>query len=109
EPSGPGQAALEPGRVSELAKGEVVVGVPAAYGVGFVASIQELVGVLADRLQHPEAALRVPEQAFVNERLQGVEVRVHDLLSRLERAAAAEDGHPGEGRLLVGREQVVRP
>ena len=40
EPSGPGQAALEPGRVSELAKGEVVVGVPAADGVGFVASLQ---------------------------------------------------------------------
>ena len=51
----------------------------------------------------------MPEQALVDERLQRVEVCVHDLLGGLERAAAAEDGQPGEEPLLVCREQVVRP
>ena len=32
-----------------------------------------------------------------------------DLLGRLERAAAGEDGEAGEEALLLGAEQVVRP
>jgi hypothetical protein len=109
EPAGPSQAPLEPLRVGELAQRDVVLGVPAAHGVSLAATLQQLASVLADRLQHPEALLGVPEQAFVDERLQSVEVCVHDLLGRLERATAPEDGHPGVEPLLVRREQVVRP
>ena len=47
------------------------------------------------------ARSRVTDQALVDERLQGVEVGAGDLLGRLERAAAAEDGEPGEEPLLL--------
>src|SRR5438874_12489648 len=65
--------------------------------------------ILADRLKHPEALIRVPEKALVHERLQRVEIGVRDPLGRLEGAAAAEDGKAGEQPLLVFREEVVAP
>ena len=40
DPSGPGQAALEPLRVGELAEREVVVLVAGAHGVGLAAFLQ---------------------------------------------------------------------
>src|SRR6266516_3199627 len=109
ELSDPGQAKVEPLRVGELGELDVVVGVPAAHRVGFASFLQQLAGVLADRLQHPEALLRVPEQALVEQGLQAGDVGAGYLLGRLERAAAAEDGQAGEEPLLVRREQVVRP
>jgi hypothetical protein len=58
--------------------------------------LQPLGGVLADRLQHPEALVCAPQQALVDQRLQRVEVGLADLLRRLERAATAEDRQPRE-------------
>jgi hypothetical protein len=55
-----------------------------------------LAGVGADRLEHPEALGRVPNQAFVDERLERVQARVRHAFGRLERAAAAEDGEASE-------------
>ena len=70
---------------------------------------QALLRVLLDRLQHPEALVRVADEALVDERLQRVEVGVRHLLCRLERATAAEDGQAGEELLLGSVEQLVRP
>ena len=53
--------------------------------------------------------MRVAEEALLDERLEGVEVGRADLLCGLERAAAGEDGEPGEEALLRGRQQLVRP
>ena len=88
---------------------EEIVGVALPETVTVFLVLESLDGVLADRLQHPEALLRIPEQALVDERLQHVEVRADDLLGLLEGAAAAEDREPGEEGLLLIRQQVVRP
>ena len=45
---------------------------------------------LADRLEHPEALVRPPHEALLDERLEHVEVGVADRLGRLERAAAGK-------------------
>ena len=55
------------------------------------------------------SALRVAQQALVDERLQRVEVGAADLLRGLQRAAAAEDRKPGEELLLPFVEQLVAP
>ena len=70
---------------------------------------EPLGGVFADRLQHPVALAAVAEQALVDERLEGVEVGVADLLGRLEGAAPREDGQLREQLLLPFVEEVVRP
>lgn len=56
---------------------------------------------LADRLEHPEALGTVgfgaaANETLVEERRERVEVRTTDRVGRLESAAAAEDGEPGE-------------
>src|SRR5712691_7579973 len=89
------------------AKEVVAVALPETVTVSL--DVESLGGVLADRLQHPEALLRVPEQALVDERLEDVEAGADDLLGCLQGAAAAEDRKPGEEGLLLVREQVVRP
>ena len=65
--------------------------------------------VLADRLEHPEALVGVPEEALVDERLQRVEIGLRDLLGRLERAPTREDCEPREDALLLGRQELVAP
>jgi hypothetical protein len=71
--------------------------------------LEDLVGVLADRCEHPEPLAGSPQQVLVEQRLQAGDVGVGDELGGLERAAAAEDGQSGEEPLLVRREKVVRP
>ena len=92
-----------------LRQAQEIVGVPLPEPLTVPLGVESLGGVLADRLQHPEALRRVPNQALVDERLQAVEARVDDLLGRLQGAAAAEDREPSEEGLLVVRQQVVRP
>ncbi len=62
---------------------------------------KKLGGVLADRLQHPVAAVGEAQEALLDQRLERVEVGVTDLLGGLERAAAREDGQAGEELLLL--------
>ena len=64
EPPNPSQATVEPLRLAELGELGEVICVPTADRLGYV-FLQELLGVLADRLQQPEGSLRVPEQALV--------------------------------------------
>ena len=58
--------------------------------------------VLADRLEHPVAPVGEAQQALLDQRLQGVEFGVGNLLRRLQRAAAGEDRQAGEELLLLG-------
>ena len=66
--------------------------------------VRELLGrELADRLEHPEAAgLPAADEALVDQRLHELEVGVGDLLGRLQRPAAAEDGECREQLPLPG-------
>ena len=63
--------------------------------------LEPLKRVVADRLQHPEALVDVAEEALVDEGLQRVQIRVCHLLGGCQRAAACEDGQPGEEALLA--------
>ena len=85
------------------------------------ARLELLYGILADRLQHPEARLTVravllTEQALGGQRRHPVQdvqpdsaVRVTDRLGCLQRAAADEDPEASVQCLLLGAEQVVAP
>ena len=84
-----------------LGESEELPGVACVEIVALAGCLQPLDGELADRLEHPEALAGVPEEALVDERLEGVEVGAGDLLGCLEGAAAAEDGQPGEQALLL--------
>ena len=85
-----------------LGEREEVLGVAPAHGVGLSGCLQPLRRELADRLQHPEAAvLADADEAFVHERLEGVEVGVAHFLHSFERAASREDGQAGEQALLL--------
>ena len=64
---------------------------------------------LADRLEHPEALVRVADQALLDERLQRVEIGVSHAFGRLQRATAPEHGEPGEQSSLLVVEQIVAP
>ena len=44
-----------------------ILGVAAAEGLSIFELLESLGGVLADRLQHPEALPRIPEQALVDQ------------------------------------------
>src|SRR6266542_198934 len=68
---------------------------------------QPLCGVLADRLQHPEAAVRAADEVLVDERLKRVDVCLCNFRCPLEDAAAREDGKPSEQALLLWPEQAV--
>src|SRR5207248_4167886 len=83
-------------RISLLGEREKVVGEAAAERPRFAGAFELLGRVFTDRLEHPETIVAVTKKALVDERLERVEVRVGDLLGRLEGAAAAEHGQPGE-------------
>ena len=51
---------------------------------------QSFGGILMDRLEHPEAFVRLADEALVNQGLERVEVGLGDLFSRVERAAPGE-------------------
>ena len=99
------------GAVCEL---DQPVGLALAEPVLLARRGEALRGELPDRLEHPEplGAVRLgaaADEALVEERGQRVEVRLADRLGVVERAAAAEDGEPGEELLLAAVEEVVAP
>ncbi len=101
-------------RAAELGLGlesepEVVLGMPPPKLLGIRRSSQRVGGELANRLQHPVAPVREANEALVHQRLERVEVGITDVLGRLQRAAAREDGEPGEQPLLLLCQQVVGP
>ncbi len=85
---------------SLLEQREVVVRVTAGERIGLAGLVQPFARIVADRLEHPVALVRVTQQALVDERVEGVETGLAHLLRRLERAAAAEYRQPGEQALL---------
>jgi hypothetical protein len=86
---------------------EVMLGMPPLQLLGIRRSSQRLGGELSDRLQHPVARVREADEALVYQRLERVDIRFCDVLGRLQRAAAREDGEPGEQPLLLLCQQVV--
>ena len=94
---------------SGLGVSEAVVDVTQAELTCGAAFGEPLDRVLANRLQHPEALVRVAHEALVDERLQRVEIGTGDVLGGIERAPAAEDGQVCEQVLLVRIEQLVGP
>ena len=78
------------------------------YGL-FVARLEPIGRVLPDRLEHPIPLLGESDKALLDERLQGVDVRIGDFLSSSERAAACEDGKAREELLLFWCEKLVAP
>jgi hypothetical protein len=78
-----------------------VVDVASADRCPVAAVGESLAGVLADRFQHPEALAVVPDEAFVDERLQCVKVGARYLLGCVDGAAAAKDGQAAEESLLL--------
>ena len=51
----------------------------------------------------------MPDEALVHERLQRVELRACDVLSRSDRAPATKDGEAGEAALLFHVQEIVGP
>ena len=84
--------------------------VVAADDLGGRVLLESFRGVLSDRREHEEAALGgLPQEALVDQRAQGVEIRLADLLCGLEVEAAGEHGQPAEQPLLLPVEEFVAP
>ena len=62
EPLRPGRARIGPLGIGSLGESEVVLGVLTAHRVALAAFLEQLPGVLTDRLQHPEPLAGVPER-----------------------------------------------
>ena len=92
-----------------LGEAQVMLGVTLAERSCLGQLLQLLACELADSLQHPKAPVRKPHEALLDECLECVELGLDDLLRRLERAAAGEDGEPREQMLLLVGEQVDAP
>src|SRR6266542_1330207 len=99
----------EDARLRLLDQGEEVLRVSLPQLVRPARLLQPFECVIPDRLQQPEALVRVAEETLVDQRLERVEIRLGDLLRRFERAAAREDGKPREQALFSGRQQLVAP
>ena len=108
----------EPGGRALLGARQDVLAVAPAQGLRLARRLEQLRGVLADRLEHREAwlARRPPQradEALVDERRKGLEyvepVPAADRLGRLECPAACEDGKPREQRRLVLAQEAVAP
>src|SRR4029078_10286776 len=65
--------------------------------------------VLANDLEHPVTLVRIRDEAFVDERLQRVEIGATDLLAGVQCPASAKGSQSGERVFLVGGQQVVAP
>ena len=102
-----GREPLEPdvlGRAGQLGLGapaelEEVLCVPPASSSSSPESLELLEGVLADRLEHPEARSPLRIRLLSASDFERVQVGLADLLGRLERAAAREDGEAREETL----------
>src|SRR5207247_7679079 len=93
----------------ELPELEEVRGVPLPQVLAATGSLESLVRELADRLQHPEAAVCEPDEALLDQRLQRVQVGAADGLGRFQGAAAGKDREAGEEPPLLLGEEVVAP
>src|SRR3954470_4079669 len=80
-----------------------------ADGITVRSAGEELDGVLADGLQHPESFVAVPHQTLVHERLKMVDVRTGDLLRRVDPATALEHGETREQLHVALVEELARP
>ena len=109
-------------RAGRLGQRQVVGGVPVAHGGRLAARRQPLLGVLAQRLQQPEAGGAVGRLVRHHQRLvhQAGEPVEHvrrrdavavgaDRLRRLQRPPPGEDRQPGEERPLRLGQQGVAP
>ena len=65
--------------------------------------------VLADRLEHREAAVSLANEALVDERGERLQLRIADRLCSLEAPAAGEHRQPGHELLLLRVEQLEAP
>src|SRR5262245_7403892 len=92
-----------------LGEGEVVLGVEATQLVLFAARRQTFARIPANRLQHPEALVRMAQEALLDERLQRAQLGARHLFGRFECAAAAEDRQSREEVSLALVEQIVTP
>ncbi len=108
----------EPRDRSLLGASQDVLAVAPAHGLRLARRLEQLRGVLADRLEHREAwlARRPPQrtdEALVDERREGLEyvepVPATDRLGRLEGPTARKDGKPREQRRLVLAQEAVAP
>ncbi len=87
---------------------------PYANLVRLVRLLEPLRSELADRLEQPEPLVSdtfgpPAHEALVKQRRERVELGVANVLRRVERAAASEDGEAREEASLVLLEEVVRP
>src|SRR3954453_1320818 len=80
-----------------------------ADGITVRTAGEQLDGVLADRLQHPESLVTVPHQTLVHERLKMVDVRAGDLLRRVDPATALEHGETREQLHVTFVEELAGP
>src|SRR2546425_4066755 len=109
QPVGPLRGVTSQVRLGLLSERQEVLRVAAAQLISLAGGLEPLGRVFADRLQHPEPVIYASQKALLDERLQSIEIGIGDLLSRLERAAAAEDRKPTKEALLVTRQQLVAP
>ncbi len=77
-------------RLGPLRQGDEVLRVAAPELCRIREVVETLERVLANRLEHPEAAVPPTQQALLDERLQCVELRLADGLGRFERTAAGK-------------------
>jgi hypothetical protein len=93
----------------ELRELEEELAVLAPQFVSLSGVLESLERELADRLQHPEAAVPEPDEALVDERLEHVQIGAADGLRCFESAAAGEHGQAGEESLLLFGQELVAP
>jgi hypothetical protein len=87
-----------------------MLGMPQSHVVRVRRLVEPLECLLADRVEHAEAAAAPPpHEALHDERLEDVELGVANGLRRAEREAAGEHRQPLEELLLVRPEQLVAP
>ena len=92
-----------------LSKGDEVLCVAAPQLLRLAGVVEPLDGVLANRLEHPEAFLGPADEALLDKRLEEIHVRIGHVLRDVEREAPGEDGQPCEQALLLRRQEAVRP
>src|SRR5581483_9304481 len=88
-------------QVRRLRECEEEGGLILADVLGLTRLLELLRRIVADRLQHPEATVRMADEALLDQRLQRVEIGSGNLLRGLERTAAGKDGQPREELLLL--------
>src|SRR5439155_22163756 len=88
---------------------EEVLGMTGMSSAGSVLLGEALACVLANRLEHGEAAVSLADEALVDERGERLQIAVANGFGRLARTAAGEDRETIQELLLTRLEQVVAP